>query len=70
MNLGELKSSLAQIGSGHDSKPVAVICDGRVVYLEACIALQGDRVLIDATTKKPPCPRCGLLNDHRYPCTS
>ena len=48
MTLRELKESLSQIGKGHNEKPVAIIIDGRVFYTEATIAVQGDRILIDA----------------------
>jgi hypothetical protein len=52
MNLRELKESIAQIGNGHSEKPVAIIIDGKVYYTEATIAIQGDRILIDAGKAK------------------
>lgn len=64
MNLRELRDSLNQIGTGHNEKPVAVIVSGKVFYLEAVIAVQGDRILIDAAT-----PRGTAPSAHRHPLT-
>lgn len=51
ITLGELRRSLALIGTGHDDKPVCILVNkpGNVLGMEQTIAVQGDRILIDAT---------------------
>jgi hypothetical protein len=45
--IGQLRRHLELIGTGHDDKPVAVLCDnGKVQYLSGCSSL-GDRLLFE-----------------------
>lgn len=50
--LGELRRALAQIGTGHDDKPVKVLltgnAKGEIAHLMPTIHVQGDRILIEA----------------------
>lgn len=54
LTIGQLRNILAQIGTGHDAKPVAVMIPKGVVHLDGCdVAVQGDRVLFVSIKPEP-----------------
>jgi len=54
LTIGQLRNILAQIGTGHDAKPVAIMIPKGVVHLDACdVAVQGDRVLFVGVKPEP-----------------